>query len=392
MPIPRLTASFGAAVATLAVLLASCSGPGRAPESAPATLTIPISPAGGLGQFNLSSNAYQIANRFVLPQGVTVDRWYFAINGEGADCVGGRRGYGNGNGGLEYGRIVEVDQSTGLPTSTILGSERVNACDNYDRAMSEFGLEREHQVQFVQFTPVTLRANTMYAFVLSNEDPDPGDGRDGPTGNYMSPNLNLGDLKQFGPNARNTLEATATGAVDNLDPRETTMWSSDQGLTWSFGDRVGWYQVGNGSGRLWPGGYRIAGGANLPRGWPYMNWPSDGPGSITITAPVSHTFTIAGGSSSSGKVGVITVTNDSTGDSATTESLGAGLVNGSLSKPVAVAKGETYTIETRGTVGTGSAASWDKIYKLGTIQPFVYTSSCRECGSPQDHPMLYAAP
>ena len=258
--------------------------------------------------------------------------------------------------------------------------------------MSEFGLEREHQVQFVQFTPVTLRANTMYAFVLSNEDPDPGDGRDGPTGNYMSPNLNLGDLKQFGPNARNTLEGAAAGAVDNLDPRETTMWSSDEGQSWSFGDRVGWYQVGNGSGRLWPGGYRIAGGANLPRGWPYMNWPSDGPGSITITAPLSQTLTIAGGSSSSGKVGVITVTNVSTGDSATTASLGAGLVNGSLSKPVAVAIGETYTIETRGTVGTGSAASWDKIYKLGTIQPFVYTSSCRECGSPQDRPMLYAAP
>ena len=60
---------------------------------------MPISPAGYLGQFNLSSPSYAIANRFVPAQNVTIDRWYYAVNGEGSDCIGGRSGYGAGNGG-----------------------------------------------------------------------------------------------------------------------------------------------------------------------------------------------------------------------------------------------------------------------------------------------------
>src|SRR5689334_5769941 len=160
---------------------AACSSPSSspstaAPESPQPAASVPISPAGNLGQFGLSSASYAIANRFVLSKDVTIDRWYFAVNGEGSDCVEGRDGYGSGDGGIDYGRIVDVDQATGLPTSNVLGSERVNGCAAHERAQKEFGLDPTHQVQYVQFPPVSLKAGKMYAFVLSNVDPDPGNG------------------------------------------------------------------------------------------------------------------------------------------------------------------------------------------------------------------------
>jgi hypothetical protein len=255
---------------------------------------VPISPAGYLGQFNLSSSSYGIANRFVLPKTVTIDRWYFAVNGEGADCVDGRDSYGSGDGGIEFGRIVDVDPATGLPTEQILASESVNGCDAYERAKEEFDLPDKHQVHYVQFAPVTLQADRMYAFVLSNDHSNPGDGSTS-QGNHMSANLNFANLDDMGPNAANTLDPNAPGAAYGLDPRETTMWTDDSGETWKFGDEVGWYDVGNGEGRMWPGGYRIAGGPNVPNGWIYMNWPDEGEASITYTAPTAQTLTTAGG-------------------------------------------------------------------------------------------------
>jgi hypothetical protein len=99
---------------------------------------IPVSPAGHLGQFNLSDKDYIMGFRFLLDEETTIDRFYFAINGEGSDCVGGRTGYGSGNGGIHYGRIVTVDPSSGFPTNKVLASERVGACEAYKRAQDEF--------------------------------------------------------------------------------------------------------------------------------------------------------------------------------------------------------------------------------------------------------------
>jgi hypothetical protein len=232
----------------------------------------------------------------------------------------------------------------------------------------------------------------MYAFVLSNVDPNPGDGRSSSTGNYMSPNLNFADLDDMGPHGRNTLDPNADGAAYGLDPRATTMWSDDSGATWEFGDQVGWYDLGNGEGRMWPGGYRIAGGQNVPHGWAYMNWPSEGKAQITYTADSDGLLVRAGGASSGDDVGVIRVENVDTGQSAATDDLGSGLVSGALSSPVAVAPGQRYVVRTNGEVDTGSAAFWNNVFAFEAEERLRYSSSCSACDTPADHPMLYATP
>jgi hypothetical protein len=391
----RLT--FLSLMITALTACSSAAEPGAdngSPSAEPGGATIarvPISPAGYLGQFNLSSPSYAIANRFVPAQNVTIDRWYYAVNGEGADCIEGRSGYGAGDGGVEFGRIVNVSQDTGLPTNTVLGAEQINGCDAQKRAAAEFGLPDDHQVHFVQFAPVALKAGQMYAFVLSNVDPDPGDGGSSPDGNHMSANLNFANLAEMGPNGKNTLDANAAGATYGLDPRSTTMWSNDSGSTWKFGDQVGWYSDGNGQGRMWPGGYRVAGGPNIPNGWPYMNWPREGPAKVTFTAPSEETLVRAGGASSSKDVGVITVQNLDTNVSATTPEFSKGLVGGALSQPVTVAKGQRYVVSTDGSVDTGSAEFWDRVYDLNSVEGASYTSSCQACADPLDRPMLYAS-
>ncbi len=353
--------------------------------------SIPISAAGSLGQYNLSSANYAIARRFVLPADLTIDRWYYAVNVEGADCIGGRDGYGHGSGGIEYGRIVEVDQATGLPTDTVLGGEQVNGCDAHERVGEEFGLSETHQVHYVQFAPISLLADRMYAFVLSNVDSDPGNGDGSDNGNYTSANLNFAALEDVGPNGRNNLDPAAPGATSGLDPRETVMWSADAGASWKFGDQVGWYSVGNGEARMWPGGYRIAGGPNVPDGWVYMNWPDEGQGRITFNATGDGVLTMAGGASSEGDVGVIRVENLDTGESATTESLGTGLMIGKLSQPVPVATGQRYVVSTDGDVDVGSGAFWDRVFDFGAEGPGGYEGSCSDCAAPTDRPMLYAS-
>jgi hypothetical protein len=356
----------------------------------PAARDIPISPAGYLGQFNLSSNSYVMGFRFVFDTERTIDRWYFAINGEGADCVGGREGYGSGDGGMFNGRIVEVDPADGLPTGTVLAGEQVNGCESYERARAEFGLEDHHQSQFVQFDAVTLRPNTMYAFLLSNTDPDPGDGGSQGGGNHMSPNLNFAKLTEMGPTGTNNLDPSAPGATFGLDPRETTMWSDDDGSSWRFGDQVGWYDEGNGEGRMWTVGYREAGGDSYAHGWGYLNWPDDEAGSVTYRdVPKDVTLTHAGGASEGGDVGVVTVTNESTGVSASTADLGGGLVSGELSHPVPVKAGESYTVENSGVVDSGAGgAGHEETFGLGARLPWLVTQNA---GS-NDMPMLYAAP
>ena len=389
----RWAFTIGLVLALVALVACSSGRPTPPPGSGPsgfAPEAVPISPAGHLGQFNLSSPAYGIANRFVVSEPVTIDRWYYAVNGEGADCVDGRDGYGSGDGGIEYGRIVDVDPETGLPGDEVLGSERVNGCEAHERTEREFNLSDTHQVHYVEFAPVALEADRMYAFVLSNDDSDPGSGG-ASEGNHMSPNLNFAELDDMGPHGANTLDPNADGAVYGLDPRETTMWTEDSGRSWRFGDEVGWYDVGSGEGRMWPGGYRIAGGPNVPNGWTYMNWPDEGGASITYTAPTDLTLTTAGGASTKDDVGSITVQNLSTDESATTADLGSGLVSGPLDRPVQVAAGQQYTVRASGSVDTGSAESWDKVYDLASDGPGRYESSCEECSNPADHPMLYAS-
>jgi hypothetical protein len=367
---------------------ASTAPPTTATTSTGTPVTIPISPAGSLGNYNLSSSSYAIAWRFVLAEDTTIDRWYFAVNGEGADCAGGRDGYGSGDGGIHLGRITAVDPNTGFPTAT-LAAEQVNACEAYERAKREFALPDRHQAQYVQFAPTALKAGTMYAFVLTNVDPDPGDGG-GDSGNHMSPNLNFADVDDMGPHARNTLDAAAPGAAYGVDPRETVMWSDDNASTWQFGDDVGWYAPDDGNGAMWPGGYRVAGGTNVPHGWKYMNWPEERTVSVQYTAAVDGVLVQAGGASSEDDVGVVTVRNLDTGESATTADLGTGLVGSALSQAVKVDAGQVYEVSTDGDVDTGSASPWDQIFDASASGPTQDVSSCPDCRHAADRPMLYA--
>jgi hypothetical protein len=182
----------------------------------------------------------------------------------------------------------------------------------------------------------------------------------------------------------------APGAAYGLDPRETTMWSDDSGRTWSFGDEVGWYGEDDGRGDMWPGGYRVVGGPDIAQGWSYMNWPDEGPASVTYTAESDQVLLEAGGASTTDDVGVITVRNIDTGASATTGDMGTGLVRGALDEPVSVQEGQQYVVSTEGSVDTGSAEYWDRVFDLHTSRAIQYLSACEDCKSAEDHPMLYA--
>jgi hypothetical protein len=112
---------------------------------------------------------------------------------------------------------------------------------------------------------------------------------------------------------------------------------------------------------------------------------------VSYTALVDGVLVDAGGASSEGDVGVITVTNIDTGVSAATGDLGTGLVNGPLDRPVPVARGQTYVVHTEGDVDTGSADPWDHIFDYSTRGSVQAVSSCTDCRSEADRPMLYAS-
>ena len=365
------------------------------PPSGSTNRDIPVSPAGYLGQFNLSSRNYAIANRFVLDQTETIDRWYQTLIAEGTTCVGGRSGYGHGDGGMLWGRIVEVNQTTGLPSSTILAEERVNGCTGWQRVKNEFNLPQNHSTHYFQFPAVTLQANRMYAFLLSNTHSSPGSGGGGDDGgNHLSADLNWAQLSQMGPHGRNNVDPTASGAMYGLDPRETTMWSDNSGGNWEFGNQVGWYQLGSSEGRMWNGaGYRIASShQNVAHGWPYINWPGEGSATVTMkSSPKAVTITRAGGASSSGSVGTVTVRNTRTGVSGQTSSLSNGVQRGTLNNPVPISVGDSYTITNTGVVDTGDGGK-APVFGLGQRSPFNYSSSGARVSASTDRPMLFATP
>jgi hypothetical protein len=86
---------------------------------------------------------------------------------------------------------------------------------------------------------------------------------------------------------------------------------------------------------------------------PYYNYLSTSTNGTLLCRKAGRavTFTEAGGFAPSGQnVGVVTVTNLTTGISASTASLGSGLVKGALASNVAVAAGEAFKITASGTV------------------------------------------
>jgi hypothetical protein len=89
---------------------------------------------------------------------------------------------------------------------------------------------------------------------------------------------------------------------------------------------------------------------------------------VARDVPRTTRLTRAGGYAPAARsVGVVTVTNRSTGQSARTPPLGSGIVHGRLSRPITVAAGQSYEIRHTGTVFKAEADEFIlRIFRVGT--------------------------
>jgi hypothetical protein len=275
---------------------------------------------------------------------------YFGFKLRGASCWdSGIAGYGAGDGGTLHASLMNVDQATGLPTTEI-SSEEVNGCDRHNEAALVVGSD---PVMVWVNTVATLEAGKLYALVVSNTHADPA-------ANYFSFNMPLADTELAGPHARNELDMNAMGGILGLDPREHVAWSEDNGQSWNYGSLNGQYRsymndhdTAHPATRMPQYGFRLTDGTMLGA-QPYYAYSTDCTGcSVTFqNARYAREFSELGGFTASGtNVGTLTITNDSTGDTAScTPAENYGFDKCTLSTPVSVAVGESYTVACTGTV------------------------------------------
>jgi hypothetical protein len=284
----------------------------------------------------------------------------------------GRIGYAHGNGGTIRARLVTANADGTPNMSNVLATESFNPVDRYIASKTYFGYVAGGPMPFlyIDFGGVSLSEDTMYFVVLDNTHGTPLD-------NYVSPNTPTAPLAAGGPHRVNTLSKYTVGAVAGLDPRESIWWSIDSGSNWVQGEKVGGDMISSGMNIDRPGGHIFAYysgldvpsdeavrlpwyGYELPAGastrkaiQPYYNYLSKSTGGRMVCrkCPRVVSFTTAGGLAATGdSVGVITVKNENTGVTATTSSLGTGLVSGALSQAVPVGIGQTFSISASGTV------------------------------------------
>ncbi|AUX40639.1 hypothetical protein SOCE26_020400 [Sorangium cellulosum] len=312
--------------------------------------TIPI----GIANVNdspLKQSNYRALLRFVPRSTVTIDRFYFGFKLKGASCdQPGAGGYGGGNGGTLVGAIVNIDASTGLPTTTI-ASESVSACARFTEAKNAVG-GRTPVMLWVSTGLVTLQADTMYGLIVRNSDGNPAS-------NFFSFNMPYADTAHAGPHARNELSKSESGAIMSLDPREHVAWSTNSGATWSYGTANGQYTSYVNEDPSHPGtklpqyGWRRSDGVHVAQ-QPYYAYDATCSNCTVTYANVTYarTFTQAGAFTTSGAdVGTVTLTNTSTGQSSTcTPTTGYGFRTCTLATPVSVAVGDSYTVRASGTV------------------------------------------
>lgn len=236
--------------------------------------------------------------------------------------------------------------------------------------------------------------------------------------NYFSVNCPTTARDAGGPHNQNSRSKFTVGAIAGLDPREACAWSVDSGSNWVWGEYCGGDTTGQGLPADRVGGH-MSGCYNgtdvdpdeavrMPWfGWqptnssgaiegiqPYTNYLEHGTG-LTLTcrrAGRAVTLTKAGGFAPAGaNLGTITVTNISTGvtGSVNLSSAGDGIAEGTLSTPVPVAAGETYTIASTGDVYVEQADSFQQtIFGLGGGD-FPFSTNG---GYGNDRAALYATP
>ena len=273
----------------------------------------------------------------------------------------GRIGYAHGNGGTIWARVVPVTWAGEPDLSSVLAEEKVNAVQRYEQTKAAFGIHDDELTQLLYFNTgsVQLAAHTPYAVVFTNSHPDP-------VGNYFSLNLPGTKVSEAGPHETNTTDRKSPGAILGLDPREAVGWwrGSDPASGWVWGHRVGGvlngtYYYGyyahetesdDGTRMPWYG-WQEGPGLTPKSNQPYTSYGEEG--SFTLRAknvPRLTSLTEAGGYAPVGKnLGAVTVRNVTTGQSASTASLGSGIVKGALSTPVLVHAGDTYEISNTGT-------------------------------------------
>ncbi len=256
----------------------------------------------------------------------------------------GRVGYAHGDGGSILARLVTMNIDGTPDLSSVIAEETFNPVDRYSEIKANYGITGKSGMLYANFGGASLQADTPYFVVYKNVAREP-------LTNFVSFNSPVTNASVAGPNGTNTLEANATGAIAGLDPREAVAWSLDDGLTWGWGHEVG-------SGSLF-GDYVGSGDSDVKLPWyawqpralaplesnqPYYAYTEAGEYTLSVTnGSRAATVTEAGGYAPVGfNVGVVTVTAAS--GSATTASLGSGLQHGTLSQPLLIAPGETFTI------------------------------------------------
>lgn len=288
--------------------------------------------------------------RFVPKRDVEIDRVYFGFKLRGASCwEPGSAQNGGGDGGVLFGRLVEIDAATGLPGETI-DEETVDACVRHVEAEAE-----------TNATPVLVWLNLsaqlvggrMYGLTVQNAHAEPQD-------NFFSFQTPIADAKLAGPQSRNELDAEARGGVMSLDPREHVAWSTDAGKTWLYGAENGEYasfiaeDAAHPATRIPQYGFRLTSGENVP-GQPYYAYKTDCRDCTVAyaAAATARRVTALGGftTQGDGDVGTLTLTNmETTATASCTPLRGYGNRSCKLAAPVTLATGDSYTIHASGSV------------------------------------------
>lgn len=300
---------------------------------------------------------------------------------EGWTVGTGRVGYAHGNGGSILARLVPMNVDGTPNLSSVIAEETFNPVDRYKEIKTNYGITGRSGMLYANFGGASLSANTPYFVVYKNVAREP-------LTNFVSFNSPVTNASVAGPNGANTLAAEATGAIAGLDPREAVAWSLDGGLSWGWGHEVG-------SGSLF-GDYVGSGDSDVKLPWyawqpralaplqsnqPYYAYTEAGEYTLSVTnGSRAATVTSAGGYAPAGSnVGVVTVTAAS--GTATTASLRSGLQQGTLSRPLLIAPGETFTISNveAGTVNRVAKAEGDAFLQqlglVGSGKPYATASN-----------------
>jgi hypothetical protein len=376
-------------------LLATVALAALAAPAAQAARDIPVA-AANINDQNLKNANWRYGLRFVLDDTTRLHRFFVGFKALGARGVfadQGSGGYGNGDAGVINAQLVTV-KADGTPNlAHVLAQETVTAQERYRQIRANYGITTVSGQIYFEFGGVRLKANRMYAVVIRNVDRDPAR-------NYFSINSPTMKESEAGPNGYNNLDPYKRGAVGGLDPREAVTWSTDGGTSWVWGRLAGQgYYTGS---RTTDDGTRLpfygwtgAPGDVKPRSnQPYNNyWQTCTRCTLTLhKAPRPVRLTQAGGYAPVGaRVGVVTVRNLRTGQVGTTASLGTGVTRGALRPAIRIARGDTYTITTAGTVYKNPADNFMRVlFRVGDPNgPYPFTTNTP---NPADRAEVFALP